>query len=72
MRNLRHQRPQLDKMDLKTVRQAAKVKVKDIKLDRRTVAKIEAGDMSVTASNYLVYLTAIGLDLTYSLRQTIL
>lgn len=53
---------------LKNIRKGMKVKVQDIKLDRRTVAKIENGDVSVSVESLKIYLDAIGLTLTYSIR----
>ncbi len=54
-------------MQLKDIRKAAKVKVKDIKLDSRTIRKIESGDETVSVHILNVYLKAIGLTLTYSI-----
>lgn len=54
-------------MQLKQIRKAAKVKVQDIKLDRRTIAKIESGDETVSVKSLRIYLDAIGMKLTYSI-----
>jgi len=54
-------------MELKRIRKAAKVTVKDTGLNARTVAKIESGNESVSVKNLRKYLTAIGIKLTYSL-----
>ncbi len=55
-------------MELKEIRRANKVKVQDIGLDRRTVARIETGDVDVVSvGNLRKYLSAIGMVLTFSI-----
>ncbi len=53
-------------MPLAKFRRGAKVLVKNIPLDRRTVAKIEMEDDCVQLRALKIYLKAVGLKLTFS------
>jgi len=55
-------------MQLREIRKASKVKINQIKLDSRTIKKIEAGSDDVTVKSLNTYLESIGLQLTYSIR----
>ena len=55
-------------MELKEIRKAAKVKVQDIKLDQRTIQKIEKGSINISVQALTIYLDSIGMKLTYSIQ----
>ena len=55
-------------MQLKSIRRGLNIKLQDIKLDNRTINKIEQGDMNVSVSSLQVYCEAIGLQLVIALK----
>jgi transcriptional regulator with XRE-family HTH domain len=55
-------------MTLKQIRKIGKVKIQDIDLDRRTIAKIENGDCNIKLCSLQKYLEAIGMKLNYSIK----
>lgn len=58
----------MNETGLKVWRKANKIKIQDIKLDRRTIEKIENGENTVTVQSLRIYLAAIGLELVYATK----
>lgn len=58
----------MNETGLKVWRKANKIKIQDIKLDRRTIEKIENGENTVSVQSLRIYLAAIGLELVYAIK----
>lgn len=54
-------------IQLREIRRARKIKIKEMPLDYRTIRKIESGSEEITVKSLKTYLNAVGLNLTYSL-----
>ena len=54
-------------MDLKLIRKAARISIKDTGLNSRTVKKIESGDDSVSVANLKKYLESVGLKIIFTI-----